>query len=120
MSNTTNNTPTVNPSFKKGVRVNAPFEDELYAAVILRVMRSAKLRVQFDDDAEATVKAADCELRKRGRKSIAESMSAQEIGDEVKGLLAELTGTADQEAKKRIRRALRRRGHTGGLRSVNE
>lgn len=50
----------------------------------------------------------------RGRKAITER-SKSEVRSEVKELLVDLHEAEDPDDKKRIRRALRRRGHTGGL-----
>lgn len=55
------------------------------------------------------------EPKKRGRQSIKASMTPAEIAAEVKELLTDLRAAKDVDEKKRIRRALRLRGHRGGL-----
>lgn len=51
----------------------------------------------------------------RGRKKLVDTMTAEEIKQEVKEFLNDLAASSDPEEKKRIRRALRLRGHFGGL-----
>lgn len=51
----------------------------------------------------------------RGRRKLKDALSPREIQAEVDELLGELRATQDPEEKKRIRRALRHRGHFGGL-----
>lgn len=64
-------------------------------------------------DAPATKKSG------RGRKSLRESMTAEEIAAEIKELLNDLAAASSVDEKKRIRRALRLRGHAGGLQKGN-
>jgi hypothetical protein len=54
----------------------------------------------------------------RGRKKLSESLSPKEIKQEIKDLLRDLEVSTDPDEKKRIRRALRLRGHWGGLGKV--
>jgi len=50
-----------------------------------------------------------------GKGKLTERLSADQLKAEIKGLLTDLRSTTDQNAKKKIRRALRTRGHFGGL-----
>lgn len=101
--------------FEAQQRVAVPFEGDVYRATVVRMVRGGKVRVRFDDDTEATVKAADCEVLKRGRRALTESLTPDELQAEIDGLLAALKKAGDTDEKKAIRRALRRRGHKGGL-----
>jgi hypothetical protein len=53
--------------------------------------------------------------KKRGRKSLAETLTPAEIKGEIDELLSDLRKSTDTDEKKRLRRALRLRGHLGGL-----
>lgn len=60
------------------------------------------------------------EPEKRGRKSLTASLSAKEKQEQIDDLLDELRKSTDPDDKKRIRRALRARGHRGGLSAERE
>lgn len=47
----------------------------------------------------------------RGRRSLADTFTPDEIAKQVSSLLVQLGETKDQKKKKQIRRLLRRRGH---------
>ncbi len=66
-------------------------------------------------NAPAATTATQPEEKKRGRKSLIESMTPSEIAKEIDELLATLAKSKDLDEKKRVRRALRLRGHRGGL-----
>jgi len=51
----------------------------------------------------------------RGNAKLTDRLSADQLSAEIEGLISDLKATTDQRAKKRIRRALRTRGHFGGL-----
>ena len=100
----------------KGTKVNAPWDDgEMYPAIVTSVSANGKLTVEFDDGETATLDSKDVKRRKRGRASIREELSQSELSSEIKDLIADLKACDDQDEKKRLRRMLRRRGHTGGL-----
>jgi hypothetical protein len=103
-------------NFTKGTKVNVTVDGDAYIGEVVRaIAKGKKYRVRFDDGSESNHPAENVELRKRGRKSIEESMTPDEIQGEINDLLAELQSTDDQDRKKIVRRALRRRGHMGGL-----
>jgi len=117
---TRNNNGNATVSFTDGQRVNALWSDgETYGGSVVKTAKG-NITVEFDDGethtyTAAAVKRGDVTISKRGRRSLHEEMTPAEIEKEVKDLLAELKTSDDPEDKKRIRRALRRRGHTGGL-----
>lgn len=101
---------------KSGTRVNVTLGNgnELTGEVV-KVFKNGKARVTLEDGKTEVYDLTHIRERKPGRKSLAQSLTPAELKTEVKDLIAELRGAKDQEDKKRIRRALRRRGHTGGL-----
>lgn len=106
-------------TLKKNDRVNCLWSDgEQYPGVI--ASKTAKgVNVEFDDGETTFVPnskvGTSITIRKRGRKTIEETCTATEIKKQVSDLLKELKGATDVDEKKRLRRALRRRGHVGGL-----
>jgi hypothetical protein len=106
-------------SFPVGARVNCIWTDgETYPATVEKVTVKG-VSVEFDDGEKAFVPVKELDakvaLRKRGRKPLEETLSEAEINKQVRDLLKELKVATDVDDKKRIRRALRRRGHAGGL-----
>lgn len=75
------------------------------------------LMVNGDRAVEPPTPAPSRAASKVGRKSLVESLSPEELDEQIQGLLAELRASSDPDDQKRIRRALRLRGHRGGLRN---
>jgi hypothetical protein len=109
----------------KGTRVNVVCDQDTVGIVSCpgTVTRAVKSRnvvdVEFDDgDIIKSVELTDITLRKRGRRTLQETHTADELAEQTSALIARLESTDDQLEKKAIRRALRRRGHAGGLRTL--
>lgn len=122
MSSTKNNrksnaTKSNTSKFNIGDRVSAKWSDgEFYAGTIKnKAAKGNNYRVEFDDGELATVKAADLKGLKRGRRSVIEELTPTALKADIAKLIKDLKATDDQDEKKRLRRALRRRGHTGGI-----
>ena len=98
----------------RNTKVNVAHGEEIYVAVVKKVDGNT-ITVDYGNGEVEDVNAKHVTIRKRGRKSLAEEMTPAELAAQIKGLLADLRDTDDQDEKKRIRRALRRRGHSGGL-----
>lgn len=63
----------------------------------------------------ADVIAAEPAIGGPGRGKIVDRLTTEQLAAEIASLISELKATADGNDKKRIRRALRLRGHKGGL-----
>ena len=105
-------------SLKAGTRVNVTWTDgEIYVAEVKKNAgpKAKKVTVTFEDGETASVAIKDVTIRKRGRKSINDEFTNDEIKEQITSLKKRLAKSTDQIEKKAIRRALRRRSHTGGM-----
>ena len=101
-------------NFATGQRVNVTVKGEQFIAEVVKQYKNGKVRVEFDDGTKTNVSPSEITERKRGRKSIVESMSPAELKAHIDGLLNELESCETQDEAKKIRAKLRRAGHKGG------
>ena len=100
--------------YEEGTRVNAEWTDgNVYPAVVTqKAMSNDKtVAVRWDDGDEGTSVVAKVTPRQSGRRSLEQEHSPEEIAEQIESLLQQLSTSTDIDEKKRIRRALRRRGH---------
>ena len=111
MTTTTANT------FKAGTRVTVQFTNSSSQGTVVKTFKNGNVRVDFGNGEVMNINPNDCAIRetKRGRASIINTLTPIEIEEEVTGLLEDLQSADSTDEKKRIRRALRTRGHRGGL-----
>jgi len=104
-------------TFKKGMRVTV--NGETAGEIVSRIAKgddAGKFRVHTDAGETIIVKSDAMELRQRGRKSLLQTMSADDIAGERENLLTKLRNAPKGSGiKKQIRRKLRRLGVWGGV-----
>ena len=111
---------TTNTTITTGTRVNAIFTDgNTYPGVIAKAYKNGHFLVEFDDGDRARVTNDKVSIRRRGRKAIIDTHDAETIAAQIDDLLVDLANAADRKTKMAIRRRLRARGHTGGLRNID-
>jgi hypothetical protein len=68
-----------------------------------------------DDGTTHTYDSAKVFERKAGRRPLNQVLTPSELKAEIGEFMTKLTKATNEDDKKRLRRLLRRRGHTGGL-----
>lgn len=84
----------------------------LAEAVTSKTSRDAIAQTQQD---AANVVVTPPVVASKGRAKLVDTLSIDEVKGQVEGLLSRLRVTTDANEKKKLRRALRLRGHRGGL-----
>ena len=80
----------------------------------LKSAKASKAKPNLQVKGKRAVKSAPT-VRKFGRGKLIDTLKPDELKAEIREFLDDLKASSDPEEKKRIRRALRLRGHHGGL-----
>ena len=101
---------------KNGTRVNVTLGNgNEVAGNLVKTFKNGKVRVELESGEMETFDAVHVHERKAGRKSLAQSMSPDDLQADIEDIMGQLGKAKNEDDKKRLRRMLRRRGHTGGL-----